>query len=251
MATAKTEIEWSYSPLDFFEATHRRETVDYTLVADAGKVLVALTAPSDPIDVELQKRIRKDVENLFRLQQLLVHRPFQVDEPAKVCQHGTDGRKSIFVTLRGVVLPMGPVHLRIQIPHDASGKLIKDTKAERIAEHTKFINSVMPKVGSSPTLNALLGSYNAAVNHPANELGHLYEICDALTMHYGTMHKALRKLPSIGQDWSRLGYLANKAPLKEGRHGGLHLKLRHASEAELDEARKIARRLIEAFSNQL
>jgi SAM-dependent methyltransferase len=118
-------------------------------------------------------------------------------------------------------------------------------------EHTKFINSVMPKLASSPTLNALLESYNAAVSAPANELVHLYEIRDALATRYGGEDEALRNLQFAEKDWKQLGYLANKAPLKEGRHGGWHLKLRHASADELDEARRIARHLIEAFANQL
>jgi len=227
MATAKTELEWSYTPADFFEAPYRHETVDYTLFADAGKVLVTLAAPSDPIDAKLQDRIRKAVEDLFRIRQLSVHRPFHLDEIAKVCQHGTDGKKLVLVALEGVLSVVGQADFTI---HDASGKLVKDTKSERIAEDTKLIESLAPKVASSATLDALLESYNAAVSDPANELVHLYEIRDALAAHYSGENEALQKLQFTEKDWSQLGYLANKAPLKEGRHRGWHLKLRHAAQ---------------------
>jgi hypothetical protein len=97
-----------------------------------------------------------------------------------------------------------------------------------------------------------LNSYKAAVDDPANELVHLYEIRDALAGHYGGDAAARAKLGISEKEWKRLGILANDAPLKEGRHRGRHSKkLRHATAAELDEARKIARGWITAFADQL
>jgi hypothetical protein len=69
--------------------------------------------------------------------------------------------------------------------------------------------------------------------------------------HYVGDVEARQKLRITKTDWSRLGELANDAPLKEGRHRGGHSELRHATAAELDQARKIARCLIEEFANQL
>jgi len=135
--------------------------------------------------------------------------------------------------------------------HNASGKRVQDSKSKRIAEHTKFIDSVAPKLASSATLNTLLQSYNAAVADPANELVHLYEIRDTLAKHYGTQTKARRKLGITDKDWKRLGYLANEAPLNEGRHRGRHSNLRNATAAELDDARSTARQLIACFANQV
>src|SRR5439155_24385965 len=86
MAIEKTELEWPYSPADFFEARYCWQTDDYTLVANAGTVLVTLSRPSDPIDAELQNRITKKVEGLFLLRQLLVHRTFEL-ESLRVYQH--------------------------------------------------------------------------------------------------------------------------------------------------------------------
>ncbi len=128
---------------------------------------------------------------------------------------------------------------------------MQDTKSERITEHTKFIDSVVSKIASSETLNALLESYKAAVADPTSELVRLNEIRDALAKHYGGDAEARRKLRITERDWKQLGTLANNAPLKEGRHRGRHSKLRHATRAELDEARRIARCLIEAFANEL
>jgi hypothetical protein len=66
MPIVKTELEWPYKPTDFFEAPYHCKTDEYTLVADAGVVLVTLSTPSDPIDAGLQDRITKKVkEPLF------------------------------------------------------------------------------------------------------------------------------------------------------------------------------------------
>jgi hypothetical protein len=79
----------------------------------------------------------------------------------------------------------------------------------------------------------------------------LHEIRDALAKHYGGDAEARQKLRITEKDWKRLGTLANTAPLKEGRHRGKHSELRHVTAAELDQARKIIRCWIKAFTNQL
>ncbi|PYJ44809.1 MAG: hypothetical protein DME85_14350 [Verrucomicrobia bacterium] len=187
MATTKTELNWQYSPPDFFEAQYRSQTDDYTLVADGGTVLVTLLTLSDPIDAGLHKRITQDVERVFRLQQVSVHRPFTLNA-ASVYQHHSDGTKAISVSAQGgeVLCAVGKGDFNIR---NASGAIVQDTKAEGIAAHTEFIDSLIPKLARSA--------------------------------------------------------------MKEGRHRGRHSELRHATVDELDEARKIARRLIEAFANQL
>ena len=70
----KTELEWPYHPADFFEVPYQLQTDAYTIVANAGAVLVTLAAPSDPIDPRLQDQITRHVEGLFLARGLLVHR---------------------------------------------------------------------------------------------------------------------------------------------------------------------------------
>jgi hypothetical protein len=247
MTTEKTEMQFPYSPPDFFEAEYRRQTDEYILVADSGVVRITLCVPSDPIDAELQNRITKEVEALFRIRHLQVHRSVTV-ESVRVQQHRENGTRVILKGVESTLkFPGAPLDF---IMRDASGAVVSDTRAERIADHTKFIDSMMPKLARSPQLMALLQSYEAAVKNPANELVHLYDIRDALAKYYGGKSKACRKLQIDEAEWDRLGILANTAPLKEGRHRGKHSELRHASAAELDEARKIARRWIETFANQ-
>jgi hypothetical protein len=248
MSTERTELEFPYSPPDFFEAPHRWKTDEYALVADAGLVRVTLCSPCDPIDPDLERRIAREVEGLFLLRQLQTHRSFAI-ESARVQQYHADGERLILKAVEGTLnLSGSPVDF---ILSDSSGAVVRDTKSERITGQTKFIDSVMPRLASSATLHALLQSYNAAVNDPANELVHLYEIRDALAKHYGEDAEANRRLGVSEKDWKRLGNLANNAPLKEGRHRGKHSNLRHATAAELDDARRIARELIAVFAKRV
>ncbi len=96
--------------------------------------------------------------------------------------------------------------------------------------------------------NAILRSYSAAVNDPKNELVHLYEIRDALSQHFGGESAATTALQISSAQWSRLGQLSNNEPLTQGRHRGKQLGvLRDATNAELTEARDIARAMIESY----
>jgi hypothetical protein len=249
MAIEKTELQFPYSPPDFFEAQYTIDTDEYTLTAENGLVRVTLRVPNDPIDSDLQNRVIKHVEGLFRIRQLLGHKPFKLNDPSAY-QHHSGGTRSISVTAQGGEF-LSLVGQCDFVVRDASGEITQDTKAERIQADTEFVNAVMPKLVNSPTLVALLESYNAAVNDPSNELVHLYEIRDALAKYYGGEVEARKKLGVSEKQWKWLGALANLALLQEGRHRGKHSKRRRATPAELDEARKIVRGWIKAFADTI
>jgi hypothetical protein len=168
----------------------------------------------------------------------------------RVYHHAPNGNKTISTGLDGVLAFAG-VGQGDFVVRDASGVVMQDTKSERIAEHTKFIDSMMPKLASSETLNALLESYNAAVSHPANELVRLFEIREKLSKHYRGDDAMRRRLGICKEHWKQFGSLTNDLPLKEGRHCGKHSNLRHATAVELDDARRIARGWIKTFADQL
>ena len=46
MTTEKTEMQFPYSPPDFFEAEYSRQTDEYILVANSGVVRITLCVPS-------------------------------------------------------------------------------------------------------------------------------------------------------------------------------------------------------------
>ena len=105
---------------------------------------------------------------------------------------------------------------------------------------------------SDATLASLLRSNDAAVRDPGNELVHLYEIRDALSVEFGGHKQARSRLGISSADWSRFGLLCNNEPLRQGRHrGNTGAALRDATDSELMDARRIARDMVEAYLSHL
>ncbi len=137
------------------------------------------------------------------------------------------------------------------VHRDAAGNIIFDSKADRIKE-TKEWAHLAAKHINDPIAAALLKSYNEAINDPANELTHLYEIRDALSKKFSADNGARSTLTISRNAWSKFGKLANDDPLYEGRHRGQNVgQLRHATESELNEVRRIAREMILAYLKYL
>ena len=96
----------------------------------------------------------------------------------------------------------------------------------------------------------MLDSYSRAVEDPANESIHLYEIRDALAAHYTSHRKARAALGIEPGEWDRVGVLAIVEPILQGRHRGHSGNLRPATHEELLEVRQIVRRWIETFAGR-
>lgn len=131
------------------------------------------------------------------------------------------------------------------------GNIKADTRRDRI-EAAKEVMLRASKYRKEPVVRSLLKSYSAAMADPQNALTHLYEIRDALALKLGGDAEARSTLGITKGQWSRLGYLANEVPLSEGRHRGQKIgQLRDATPAELDEARAIAKHMIQAYLDHL
>ncbi len=90
-------------------------------------------------------------------------------------------------------------------------------------------------------LRGMLSSLARATADPRNELVHVYELRDALAREFSGDRNAIKGLGLSSSSWARLGFLANGAPIHQGRHRGEHGEaLRDATAAELSEARGIA-----------
>lgn len=158
-----------------------------------------------------------------------------------------DGRRDVTLFVDSCTMKMtcGRVDLVIADPH---GKVVRDTKRERIESEKALAQSIAQLVPTDLLVGKLLKSFRTAVEDPSDELVHLYEIRDALSSHFGSA-KAARDILYISKpEWDRLGRLACTEPIQQGRHRGEHLvPLRMATDGELDEAHGLVRRFIEAY----
>jgi hypothetical protein len=249
MIPDRTELEWVYDPTDFFEVAYRYAGNEYELAIDGGRAVATLRVPQAAIHEQIQNRIGKHLRAIFLVRQLQIHRTYNVQGP-RLCQH-TGGQKNIAITLGDAEIVVFGERVDI-IVRDAAGNVVRDTKADRIAEHTALMDSIAPKVPRSPLLHGLLESYSRSVSDPGNELVHLYEVRDAIAKHYGGKQHARAALNITDDEWNRLGVLANVEPLEQGRHRGKHVAgRRSANDTELDEARSIVRKWIIAFAREI
>jgi hypothetical protein len=239
-------LEWSYTPADFFEAPVDYSGSSYTVHIESGRVVATFT--SDQPD-SVFPDVHEELEARFLGAQVVRNRSFQLSG-YNARRTRPDGTAVVGVSASitaGACLDSVDFILR-----DAAGNITFDSKAERIKATEEF-GRLASKHQNDPVAQALLKSYSAAMNDPSNELTHLYEIRDALKDKFGRKETKARSALGISREnWKRLGKLADYAPLRQGRHRGKHIgQLRDATEAELAEARAIARDMIEAYLRYL
>jgi hypothetical protein len=243
----QTEIllEWTYSPRDFFEAEIEISRSDYTVDIASGSISARLPAAVFDADEGVRQRLHDALFDRMRGIQLLTRKPFQLSKP-RLTRIEPDGRRHIFVELEGAVLTLSGGLVDITIT-DSSGKVTRDTKQERIKKKRELADLVA-KYSGDGLLKAMLQSYVTSASDANNELVHLYEVRESVSTAYGGEAPARAALSISKGNWSRLGQLCNDEPLRQGRHRGKKFDaLRDATEAELSEARDIARQMIEAY----
>jgi hypothetical protein len=243
-----TTVEFTYTPATFLESPITQSRPDYQLEVSEGSAKATLAAVQDPVPDALIAAIRSHAESILGARQLLTHRPYKLDERPRTVQARSDGTSNV-----GLHLGTGALILEGHAPDivvtDPTGKVLRDTRSERIADQERSINTMADAAGRDALLRELMDSYRAAVDDPDNEMLHLYEIRDALQKHFGGKEQAQRAVGVSGTKWGRLGILANVDPIEQSRHRGFHPSGRRPATAkELEEARSIAVKLIEGFA---
>ena len=247
MATVATDLEWGYAPADLFEEPFMLVLDSGTLTIDNERARLRLTTPSDPLTPDVQEAAHSQVTAVFDAQLLLLDRAYTLRGPDLI-QLDHDGKRHISVVSEGlqVTAKLGAMDVMVT---NRDGKVVTDTRAERLRNHEAFVSDLAPRAARSPLLTSLARSYAAALLDPADALVHLYEIRDALSTSFGGEESARSALGITSTDWRQLGQLANDEPLQEGRHRGRHAtRTRPATPTELVSARDIARRLILRFA---
>lgn len=240
-----TELAYSYEPADFFEAPTTVALPGGTATFAAGEVVLTLVAPRD-MSHEQAAALTDEVRTTLRIRQLLAGRAFSLTSPRITHFDATGRRHLVMLAEAGRFEIRGyPVDFRVT---SASGSILRDTKAERIRDETAFLAAVAPKAASAVPLRQMLDSYGRSLEDVPNALVHLYEIRDTAATQLGGDSAARERLNITRADWNALGRLANHEPFAEGRHRGHQIVTRNATPAELDQARAIARAIIESFA---
>jgi hypothetical protein len=198
----------------------------------------------------MRDELHEGLNDRFLAVQLLSHKPYKLSKPSMYRLH-RDGRKDVTVFPESCVVTISGGTADFVVK-DKDGNVISDSRKERVERKIELADLATTWRPKDPVAASLLSSYNAAVNDPDNELVHLHEIRDALKKRFGGEREAQTELGISGTQWSRLGRLANREPLRQGRHRGKSAgALRDATGAELKEARTIARILVERYLQYL
>jgi hypothetical protein len=243
-------LEWNFSPSDYFEEPVQIDGSNYLMTIEKGKVQARIDPAVYGKDHKMRDELHDSLNYRFLGVQLLTHERYELSKASMYRLH-SDGCKdiTIFPESCSSATSVGPVNLILK---DKNGRIQSDSRQERV-QRKKHLSELAEKYAAQdPLVSSLLDSYKAAVNDPDNELVHLFEILEGLKIKFGGDDSARKTLGISKAQWSRLGQLANDPTLRQGRHrGGKVGALRDATEAELKEARNIARLLIESYLGHL
>lgn len=239
-------IEWNYEPKDYFEDKIVIECDDFEIVMDSGLVEARLGSKYLYKIDNLINELNENLESRFLAVQVMTHEPYKLSKPSRYDLR-EDGTKNIYLQVDPIFCKtsIGTVDLVIR---DANGNIVSDTKQGRIDKKKWLAESAAKFRAKDQILDQMLRSYSASVSDPKNELVHLYEVRDSASTKFGKDSKAREVLNITHDEWNTLGRLANHEPLKQGRHRGQNPgALRDAERSELEQARKIAAKIVENY----
>jgi len=243
-------LEWKFWPPNYFEEAIEISRQDYTMTISDGAVWARIDSEIYEAIPSMRQQLHDSLNDRFLGVELLTHRAYELSK-STMTRVNPDGRRDIFIELETgrMLLSGGTVDIRIT---DKDGNIISDSKRDRIEKKESLAELVAAYRATDSFLASSLRSYDAAVRDGSNELVHLYEIRDTLSVRFGGEAAARAALGISSSQWSRMGQLCNNEPFRQGRHRGkTGGALRDASEGELTEARGIARAMIESYLHYL
>ena len=244
-------LEWTFSPPDFFEEPIRVARSNYLMTIGNGKVEARIDPATYDKDPSMRDVLHGALNDRFLGAQLSTYTPYQLSK-SSISRLYSDGHKDATVIAEGIQLTARAGISADVVLMDRDGNVVADSRRERLERRKQVADLIETYRSKDPVLAAILNSNQAAVNDPDNELIHLYEIRDALSKQFGGEVATRDALRITATQWSRFGRIADHEPLKQGRHRGRSVgTLRDATEAELKEARDIARSLVENYLQYL
>lgn len=244
-------LEWKYTPPDFFEEKYVIEKQEYKIEIDNGLIKATIIPELYDSLQDARMEFHKKVDDLFMGAQVINFKRFSITKPTMHQLH-PDGRKDISIFPDPIVCKVTVSDSVDIIITDKDGNIVEDTKSQRINSRKKFSELSAKYRRTDHVAASILDSFNSAVNDPANEFVHLFEIIESLCDRFGN-EKKLRDALCFSKTYvAKLRRLANTEPVTQGRHRGKNPgNLRTADSSEKKDAREVARRLIQSYLEYL
>lgn len=241
-------LRWTFTPADYFEQTVDVVRPDYRMTIGSGVVEASVEEATFDGTPDMRKKVHEELNARFLAAQLLKHRPYELSG-ALVVREGGRREFNLDATSGKYTMVLMQGRMDVLAFDDATGKVIIDTKRDRLEREKAFMELIARHIGNV-IVQAMLKSHRKSMDDPAT---HLYEIREALRSELGgdgkgSNERAFTALGFSEDKWNRLGEITCGLPLNQSRHRGNFVgALRDATQAELDEARAIAREMIEAY----
>ena len=257
------EIEWQYTPADFFVDPFREHVLDCDMQIGDGTALATIPAEVYEKTPSLRQQLHRFLDARLKVQQFKTARAYQLDD-GSLTEFHDDGKRTRHLTMFISANISVSADLKIT---DSTGRTIFDSSAERARarlaheQKRRDLETLDKQLAvdieqyyrkhtrrEETVVSSLLSSYLASCNDPENELVHLYEIRDAIKKRFGGEISARQALAVSKAEWSEFGRLADNEPLAQGRHrGSFSGRLRAATDEELVAARLFAKKLLRSF----
>lgn len=254
-------LTWRYSPADIVLKVLGLDIEGHRLTVAGGLATLEIDGDAFDQDPTIQARAIDSLKSILDGFGIFYRNPVVVSTPQMVRKHA-DGHQTHYVELEPAKVSVS-VSCSVKII-DEDGNVILDDEVERknredaIAAHllnqAQALGHRLSKHTADILLTRLVDSYKNSISNPNNELIYLYEIRDALAKRFGGEKGVCSTLGLSGRAWSRFGFLCNQSPIYQSRHRGMKYSesdMRHASEAELQEARNFALGMIGGYINYL
>ena len=247
-AGARIELQWVYSPSDYFEEQIVWERGDYLVEIGAGRITARMSADVFDSRPSLRDSLTQELKDYFLGAQQILHKGFEL-QVGGYDRIQPDGRRESTLMPHPIVMRMRVMSADVIITNQNG--MVHDTRRERIDATKNLAQLTARYAPQNPTVRKMLHSFDASINDPGNELVYLYEVWEALQTRFRGERKARKALSISRADRSQLTHLCDKEPVKEGRHRGRFDKLREASPEELNTARKVAQDMIVKYLKYL
>jgi len=211
-----TQLEWKYSPKEYFEEPISLSFDGGNIEINEGTVLAVIDLAVYQSNEAIRDELTRKIESRFHAVQLMTHKGYDLTNASRT-DIREDGTRHHYLEVQSIAMTvtMGTPDMVLT---DKNGKVVSDTKRERLDKQEWYASLVNKHGSSDSTLKHMLESYKASVSDPGNELVHLYEIRDSLAERFGSKKRAVNQLSITSQQWDEIGELANFRPLKQGRH---------------------------------
>lgn len=244
----KLILEWEYKPKTFFEKEIIIKNEQYQIKIDKGKIILRLKK----YDSQVAHKEYHNVIVCYFISRMIDNRVnYELKEGATIIE-SENGKRNIQLKPETITLTTTLSAAKVSFKKfDKNGNIIFDSEQEEERKQQEFLSYIQNVLDKYDIVPHLVESYKNSISFPNDELVYLYEIIDAIQTYFGGKSKALKALKITNDEWSELGMICNKLPLKQGRHRGQMIGKLQDAKNKIERARNLSQKILRSFISYL